>query len=326
MSATENYSWDFDRPPARWTEDYFSFSVGIFQWLQKASGKGLKKSPAICRVLGYTCEPERVYEKALALCARLNREGASAERPPSWLQKQYSVPRPAGMVKLRTSDEFTSGQVRSMRLKVMKERLIPAGFIVGKDASYVRRDGEQIHFINFQGYSHRLRANLGFHYTFIPPRFHQRTLPLADVHLLDCMVRGGIGSCLPWKQDGSFPYGNDREALIANLRLCADTCLDVFRRYAEHWRDPSVLLADLSAETCSLWHKEDELALGFVALRAGQVAAAEARLAEWSDHRYAEPPPLHGWLRELVDEYRKLDERAVERIVWRSWIEDAAQT
>lgn len=120
MPANDNYGWDFDRPSAECLDTFSTFSVGVFQWLKKPVGKELKKSKAICRVLGYTAEADRVYAKAVEICARLNREGASAAHPPGWLQKQYSLPRPAGTFVPRTTSDFTGAQVRAMRQKVMK--------------------------------------------------------------------------------------------------------------------------------------------------------------------------------------------------------------
>jgi hypothetical protein len=49
-----------------------TFSVGIFQWLPKSSGKGLKKSAVIVRVKGYISEPEKVYQKAKDICTQLD--------------------------------------------------------------------------------------------------------------------------------------------------------------------------------------------------------------------------------------------------------------
>ncbi len=322
MPTSDHYSWDFDRPPAQWMERYSTFSVGIFQWLKKASGRGLKQSRAICRVMGYTAEPDRVYDKALEICARLNRESASAAHPPSWLQKQYSVPRPAGTVVRQKSDDFTAAQVRAARLKVMKDRLLPAGFVVGKNASYVRRHGDQVHFINFQGskYGHEFTVNLGFHYTFIPPLFRQRSLPLAELHLLDCIAQERIGYFLPEKHDTWFKYGDDRDVLIDELRLCATTCLNVFREHSERWRDSSDLLRDLAAESGSPWRRHDDLALGWLELRTGQVAAAETRLAAWSDHHSYKPPAVYVRLQELIQQYRELDAREVKQVEWRTWV------
>ena len=45
-----------------------TFSVGIFQWIPKVSGKGLKKSPVKFRIKGYTSDPQKVYDLATKLC------------------------------------------------------------------------------------------------------------------------------------------------------------------------------------------------------------------------------------------------------------------
>ena len=51
-----------------------TFSVGIFQWLLKASGKGLKKSKVKYRVKGYTSNPEPVYKRAREICDEFDEE------------------------------------------------------------------------------------------------------------------------------------------------------------------------------------------------------------------------------------------------------------
>lgn len=45
-----------------------TFSVGIFQWLPKSNGKGLKKSAVIKRIRGLCSNPQDVYDKAKNLC------------------------------------------------------------------------------------------------------------------------------------------------------------------------------------------------------------------------------------------------------------------
>jgi hypothetical protein len=45
-----------------------TFSVGVFKWLPKAGGKGLKRSPVIYRVKGRMSQPEKVYDRAEELC------------------------------------------------------------------------------------------------------------------------------------------------------------------------------------------------------------------------------------------------------------------
>jgi hypothetical protein len=325
MSKADRFGWDFDRRSTQRMEGFETFSVGIFQWMTKASRKDLKKSGAVTRVLGYTAEPDLVYKKAIEICARLNRESASADNPPMWLQKQYSVPAPAGMVIDRVSNEFTSAQVRAARLKIAKEYLLPAGFVTGKDATYIRQLEDQVHLINFQGsmYGHKFTVNVGFHYDFIPPIFHQKIQPISDFGLLDCIVSSRIGLFMDAKRDTWFEYGEEHALLRENLRLCATTCLTLFNGLAERWRDPSIFLADASIDpSINCWHVPEKLSLGWVELRAGNVAAAETRLANWSDDRYRSPPPRYLWLRERVEEYRKLETLGVAQTNWKSWISD----
>lgn len=57
---------------------YFeTFSVGVFEWIGKAGTKGnnpehLKKSVVKVRVYGLVKHPEKVYDKALEICALLD--------------------------------------------------------------------------------------------------------------------------------------------------------------------------------------------------------------------------------------------------------------
>ena len=44
------------------------FSVGIFRWIPKTSGRGLKKGKVIYRVRGKTNDAERVYAQAREMC------------------------------------------------------------------------------------------------------------------------------------------------------------------------------------------------------------------------------------------------------------------
>ena len=49
-----------------------TFSVGCFQWLPKAQGKGLKKSPVKFRVKGLVSEASKVYAEAEMICRWLD--------------------------------------------------------------------------------------------------------------------------------------------------------------------------------------------------------------------------------------------------------------
>jgi len=49
-----------------------TFSVGIFKWVKKTSGKGFKKSAVVYRVKGITNKPERVYNRAEEVCKMMD--------------------------------------------------------------------------------------------------------------------------------------------------------------------------------------------------------------------------------------------------------------
>lgn len=49
-----------------------TFSVGIFQWVAKSSGKGVKRSKTVERIKGPVSRAEEIYAKARARCAELN--------------------------------------------------------------------------------------------------------------------------------------------------------------------------------------------------------------------------------------------------------------
>jgi hypothetical protein len=49
------------------------FSVGIFQWLPKSSGKGLKKSAVKFRIKGNSSSPKVVYETAERWCKMMDK-------------------------------------------------------------------------------------------------------------------------------------------------------------------------------------------------------------------------------------------------------------
>ena len=57
-----------------------TFSVGIFKWIAKANGKGLKKSAVIHRVRGYVSDPDEVYTVAGNLCDYFDDGGVKKKR------------------------------------------------------------------------------------------------------------------------------------------------------------------------------------------------------------------------------------------------------
>jgi len=48
------------------------FSVGVFQWIPKTGGAGLKKSAVKVRVKGWVRDAEKVYAKAREICQKLD--------------------------------------------------------------------------------------------------------------------------------------------------------------------------------------------------------------------------------------------------------------
>lgn len=74
--------WDFDggckpkildRSPSSM---YATFSVAVFQWLPKSSGKGLKRSKSIKRISGRVNEYAQVYARAELFCVEKGMEQA----------------------------------------------------------------------------------------------------------------------------------------------------------------------------------------------------------------------------------------------------------
>ncbi|HEY3963919.1 MAG TPA: DUF4304 domain-containing protein [Planctomycetaceae bacterium] len=245
-SSPKPYQWDFDRVLPNEDVDFLTFSVGVFQWLPKASGRGLKKSTSI-RVKGYAAEYKLVHDKAQELCKRLNRDQVRSDDPPAWVQKQYSVPRPADLIVERIDDSLTGAQVRAVRLREMRRLLLPAGFVRAPDGAYVRQIGNQIHLIGFQGakYGGEYTVNLGFHYSFAPGFFQKKRLRPSQFHLLDCAFRTRIGSFIPGGLDRWFPYGDDRERLRATFNENVELCLSTFERFSRKWEDPAQWLAKI---------------------------------------------------------------------------------
>lgn len=71
MNREKEYHHDFNGECAPGNLNYFSnetFSVGIFQWIPKTSGKGLKKSSVKFRIKGFCSNPEKVYDAANRFC------------------------------------------------------------------------------------------------------------------------------------------------------------------------------------------------------------------------------------------------------------------
>lgn len=78
MSRKEEFKHDFSGncapDPNGVAYPQASFSVGIFQWLLKISGKGLKKSAVKYRVRGSISNYQLVYKRAEEICNELDEE------------------------------------------------------------------------------------------------------------------------------------------------------------------------------------------------------------------------------------------------------------
>ncbi len=63
-------------PDGRLSKEYRAhwetFSLGVFQWVAKSSGKGLKKGNVKVRVKGLTADPDPVFAKAREIAADLD--------------------------------------------------------------------------------------------------------------------------------------------------------------------------------------------------------------------------------------------------------------
>jgi hypothetical protein len=79
-SDPQPYEWDFDGacapgldgpdPKEAWVNE--TFSLGIFQWVPKAGGKGLKRSKSFRRVRGPVGSRAEVFAKAERIVADFN--------------------------------------------------------------------------------------------------------------------------------------------------------------------------------------------------------------------------------------------------------------
>jgi len=76
LENKQEYKHDFSgscAPGATMLFHNNTFSVGIFQWVPKASGKGLKRTPVKFRIKGTTSNPDSVYERARIVCEKMNK-------------------------------------------------------------------------------------------------------------------------------------------------------------------------------------------------------------------------------------------------------------
>jgi len=306
MQRPKPYQWDYDRAGAEVmiSSGFRTFSIGVFQWLPKASGKGLKRSTTI-RVNGYVADPQRAFDRADELCRQLNAENVRSDNPPAWLQKQYSVPRPADVPAKRPLNRLSGSQVRTIRDQVMREELLPLGFIKLEGGTYVRRRGEQIHLINFQGnkYGGSFTVNLAFHYAFVPPPYCQgKPRDLTAIRQTDCMLRTRLGHFLPEKRDTWFEYGNDRPTLRQCLIRCASESVILFDTCGNQWADPGRVLAMIEHNLTELWHcTHKKMTVAVIEMHLGRFASALDKLDRWfADSKGFADPPLYEKLKTML--------------------------
>lgn len=89
MSDPKAYQYDFDGKcaPDRpgYSPGWTTFSLGIFQWLPKSGGRGLrgelKRGKVIQRVKGLTSDPEAARQKAREIVERLNQRQFGVGQP-----------------------------------------------------------------------------------------------------------------------------------------------------------------------------------------------------------------------------------------------------
>lgn len=66
------HGYDGNCKPGKHYSEQQTFSVGIFQWLPKASGKGVKRSAVKYRVRGNIDNADAVFARALEVCTQLD--------------------------------------------------------------------------------------------------------------------------------------------------------------------------------------------------------------------------------------------------------------
>ena len=86
MSGKQAGEWDFDGAcdPAKgyMPAGQQTFTLGIFQWIPKAGGRGLKRGKVVERVRGSVYDAEAVREKARDRVAFLNSPTAREQSKP----------------------------------------------------------------------------------------------------------------------------------------------------------------------------------------------------------------------------------------------------
>ncbi len=311
-SAPKAYQWDFDLPSIIDPPPmlYRTLSVGIFQWLPKASGKGIKRSPASARVLGYMAEPDRIFAKAAELCRRLNAEATGPQGRPTWLQKQYSIPRPASVPpKHPPSDLRNSRNLRKAKDKVLKEILGPAGFVKGKHL-FVRHVGNQIHGIEFQTatWGGVYFVNVGFHYDFLPsgPKLALDDKSGVTYHMIDLLNNNRLENWMrPTPYPGEWNYWGNMAEVQENVNKTSIDAVEVLNKLCRQWKDPADFLAQATPPNRFATQEYPGVSyhLSLIALHVGQIDLARdyMAVAARSDKEYQFYWPAIETLRRRLD-------------------------
>lgn len=79
------YEWDWDGEALDWARmddgqpsivrsyaNFETFSVGIFQWVPRKNGKGLKRAKAVSRLTGFINAPDDCFRAAREAVEKLN--------------------------------------------------------------------------------------------------------------------------------------------------------------------------------------------------------------------------------------------------------------
>ena len=320
MVEAKLHHWDFER--SRWDSipKANTFSIGIFQWLRKSSGNGLKKSKTL-RVTGYTADHAAVYAKVIEICQKLNESKAHVESLPHWVQKHYSMTKPKNLAIPRGSSQLTGREVRTLRQQLMKQLLLPAGFVQSHASTYVRHLSELAQVINFQTrtWGGEFTVNLGLHYTFTPPIKQRRRIRWTQLDVHDCSIGGRIGFCLPRKLDAWFPFGTDPTALKEKLAYCANQSVAILDRYSRVLKDPKVLMSKSRNVIAPFYVSYPRVFFASVEMRLGLYEAAKRRLTApiLPEHKY-EYIPRH---RQLLRRLAKIPANAHDDSYNAKWLE-----
>ncbi len=243
------FEWSFERSPCDANSRYTTFSVGVFQWLPKASGNGCKKSRTI-RVIGYVSAPFDVYQKATELCGRLNRETVMWDQPPAWLQSQYSVPRPeTEPPPFKPKSAVDARRFRQIRKRVFQELLAPLGYDVSSTVSAKLDNGVIRHVIDIQfgTFSSTYMINFGQHFSGLPSFFGviypDRRQEVAFA--CDCLLHARL-DCPEAR--GQMDYGDSPGKAEAKFRWLIQACLDELEKLRQAHPDIQTMLRQYPPE------------------------------------------------------------------------------